>query len=559
MLCDGRSHAARARDALWCQLRGRAVCERMCRVRENAVEETAVGENFWESGSRHTIVTMLYDSIPDPRTDAPRALEALRALLFLRRAKRALGRRKQVPRTKRGPRPARVPAITWEELMAKTVLRNNPAIFKQMFRMDRTQFEKLAVALDTKWEQTRKTGRTGAPRKVETRVALGMTLRYIAGGAPVDICMLYNVPIGTFRNTFKRTIETLYHVLPAWELLGALDDAVYAGKPERLERIREGFAKKGRGYFEGVIGAIDGLLIPIEAQDDRPNARDFYCRKGFHALNCQAIADTDGRITYATIGSVPGCAHDSYSWAQDSMCGKLRDADHPICKYLKGRRYHLLGDDAYACSHTLATPWPGSHASDAPELAYNQCHASLRACIERAFGMLSRKWLCVKRPFAAHSIRRTKEAPGVHVIVVVCMKLHNMVINAGDAGSAHVYEPDVQGVRDPMCGGDADAEVRGDARGRAQGLSLATAHLASENEVLRRVEAANGDGEAARDAALPAWDNDRSWRDPAHGKDTTKFGEGMKGKKPIVCSPRHYATELMGEHGLRRRGAVHWK
>ena len=38
-----------------------------------------------------------------------------------------------------------------------------------------------------------------------------------------------------------------------------------------------------------VIGAIDGTLIPIIAPKD--NEADFVCRKGFHAINVQAVAD----------------------------------------------------------------------------------------------------------------------------------------------------------------------------------------------------------------------------------------------------------------------------
>ena len=46
--------------------------------------------------------------------------------------------------------------------------------------------------------------------------------------------------------------------------------------------------------FPNVLGAIDGTLIPIQGMsgDDEPN---FVCRKRFHAINVQAIADADLR------------------------------------------------------------------------------------------------------------------------------------------------------------------------------------------------------------------------------------------------------------------------
>jgi hypothetical protein len=42
--------------------------------------------------------------------------------------------------------------------------------------------------------------------------------------------------------------------------------------------------------FPNVIGAIDGTLIPIQGLSgaEEPN---FVCRKGYHAINVQAVAD----------------------------------------------------------------------------------------------------------------------------------------------------------------------------------------------------------------------------------------------------------------------------
>jgi hypothetical protein len=45
--------------------------------------------------------------------------------------------------------------------------------------------------------------------------------------------------------------------------------------------------------FPNVLGAIDGMLIPIIAPvKDEPT---FVCRKGYHALNVQAVADANLR------------------------------------------------------------------------------------------------------------------------------------------------------------------------------------------------------------------------------------------------------------------------
>jgi hypothetical protein len=43
----------------------------------------------------------------------------------------------------------------------------------------------------------------------------------------------------------------------------------------------------------GVLGAVDGTLIPILAPSEDEYA--YVCRKGFHALNVQAVVSYDMR------------------------------------------------------------------------------------------------------------------------------------------------------------------------------------------------------------------------------------------------------------------------
>lgn len=45
--------------------------------------------------------------------------------------------------------------------------------------------------------------------------------------------------------------------------------------------------------FPNVLGAVDGTLIPIIAPKD--NKPEYVCRKGFHAMNVQVVADASLR------------------------------------------------------------------------------------------------------------------------------------------------------------------------------------------------------------------------------------------------------------------------
>jgi hypothetical protein len=52
----------------------------------------------------------------------------------------------------------------------------------------------------------------------------------------------------------------------------------------------------GLAGFPNVVGAVDGTLIKIQAPP--VNEAAFVCRKGFHAFNVQAVADTNLRYIY---------------------------------------------------------------------------------------------------------------------------------------------------------------------------------------------------------------------------------------------------------------------
>ena len=142
-----------------------------------------------------------------------------------------------------------------------------------------------------------------------------MTLRYLAGGASIDQCLIYRVELHLFYSTIKRTIERLFRTLPKFEL----GPALAAQDTDTLDRISDGFRTRTDGLLRGCVGAIDGLLMPIRRPHGELNERVFRCRKGFYALNIQAIADRDGRFLHASVGRCPGAAHDSYAWSRDPL------------------------------------------------------------------------------------------------------------------------------------------------------------------------------------------------------------------------------------------------
>ena len=110
------------------------------------------------------------------------------------------------------------------------------------------------------------------------------------------------------RTTVSKTIDRVLEVVV--DNLGVepfpLDD------PDKLEQMAAGFRQKSCGkLFRNVVGAFDGYLMRISRSAIRrePNAKKYFCRKQFYAINCQVGCDVHRRVTYLSI-MCPGATQD---------------------------------------------------------------------------------------------------------------------------------------------------------------------------------------------------------------------------------------------------------
>ncbi|XP_052818500.1 putative nuclease HARBI1 [Mya arenaria] len=161
-----------------------------------------------------------------------------------------------------------------------------------------------------------------------------------------------------------------------------------------------------------VIGAIDCTLIPITTPTS--HEASYACRKGYHALNVQAVVDTKLRFIDA-VARWPGATNDATIF---EMSG-LKD-------YLEANAVGvLLGDSGYALRNYLLTPIlrPTANA----QVAYNDAHARGRVVVERAFGVLKSRFRCLHRSAGCLMFSPAK----CQQIVICCMKLHNLCIDNG--------------------------------------------------------------------------------------------------------------------------------
>ena len=85
------------------------------------------------------------------------------------------------------------------------------------------------------------------------------------------------------------------------------------------------------------------------------------------------------------------------------------------------RQYYLIGDEAFTNTPQFLTPYSGMGIEIWPD-SFNYHLSSMRQCIERAFGLLTKRWGIFWRPL---SCRQSKWS----TVCTVAAKLHNFCID----------------------------------------------------------------------------------------------------------------------------------
>ena len=124
--------------------------------------------------------------------------------------------------------------------------------------------------------------------------------------------------------------------------------------PIQLQRITSEFSTKSNGILKGCFGAIDGWLVKIKCPTllEVNNPGKYMSRKGFFALNVQAIVDKRKRILWRHIGQ-KGSSHDSTVFKNTKLYQHLVLISNDL--YEKG--LYLVGDSAYSIRSFLLCPY----------------------------------------------------------------------------------------------------------------------------------------------------------------------------------------------------------
>ena len=242
---------------------------------------------------------------------------------------------------------------------------------------------------------------------------LAILLRLLAGGCYLDMVGMFFVSERSVFNVFHETVKWILKsfTFPLRRIIELQDWS-------KLHEIAADFGKRTDGVYNGCFGAIDGLALRVKcfSTSEVPDPGNYYCQKGFYALNVQAICDQKKRFLWCSTGHKGG-THDSRAFMET----KLYDLLDKFAAELQREGLYLAGDSAYALMIFLLTP----HDNAGPksmEDAFNFYHSSSRIFIECSFGELVMRWGIFWR-------RLNFSAKRVGLVIQAAMLLHNFIIH----------------------------------------------------------------------------------------------------------------------------------
>lgn len=167
--------------------------------------------------------------------------------------------------------------------------------------------------------------------------------------------------------------------------------------------------------FPGVVGAIDGCLIPISTP--LKHQESYVCRKKFHAISLQGVCDSDKKFIDVDVGSV----HDARAFRNSDLKDNINEDQNAMFP----DNGHMLGDSAYPCLEYLMIPYKDNGHLSTAQNKFNKKLSKSRVVIEQTFGLLVSRFRRLKFIY----MRRTDLIP--LVIMAACI-MHNICIDNND-------------------------------------------------------------------------------------------------------------------------------
>lgn len=138
-----------------------------------------------------------------------------------------------------------------------------------------------------------------------------------------------------------------------------------------------------------------------------------------------AVSDSNYKFTYFDIGA-RGSECDANIFLSSKFGRKVmtEELDFPNDKDIDGNLFpfFFIGDGAFPLSRRMMKPFSSRNSLNDDHHIFNYRLSRARRCVENAFGILSTKWLCLKRTMFCNPDRAQK-------IISACCLLHNYLIS----------------------------------------------------------------------------------------------------------------------------------
>jgi hypothetical protein len=294
--------------------------------------------------------------------------------------------------------------------------------FQRMFRLSRAAFAKLLEKIRPDIKRCDFRGIASSGSAISDVAALGASLRFLAGGSYLDISAFFGLDPANFFN--KRYV--------IWRTIDAINDNLELGMsldPNYLRKTAQEFASYSNGKLKHCVMAIDGWVCKTRMPTKKEvgqSINTFRNRKCCWAIMCLAGCDARCRFNLFC-AKWSGGTHDHLAWETCALKKVIEERLPP--------EYYVIGDEAFVCTQNFLIPWSGGNLGPWKD-SFNYHLSSMRQCIERAFGMLTRRWGIFWRPLNC-AYRRWSQ------ICMVAAKLHNFCIDENESMPTKRFQKDV--------------------------------------------------------------------------------------------------------------------
>ena len=143
-------------------------------------------------------------------------------------------------------------------------------------------------------------------------VKLVLSLRLLAGGSYLDLALIYGVAESYTYDIFY-DVMVCHSEFENKSIIEILED-----DDERKSIVKDFATGIAKSVIGGYIGAIDGWLVKIAKSVGIPNSSNFLFRKGYFAINVQAICNKKEIFIWKSI-LCDGGEHDSSAFAETEL------------------------------------------------------------------------------------------------------------------------------------------------------------------------------------------------------------------------------------------------